>query len=110
MTRSMVMILMRVTLFKATCYQNPDADKEKQEFVIYIMPHVGRWRDANVQKESYKLNNPQLAVYENANEGILKNQYSIVGLDNGNAEIEVVKIAELRKAISANFKLFLILD
>ena len=85
---------MRMTLLKATCEPNPDADKEAQNFIISILPHTGAWRDAQVQEESYKLNNPLYGKIEEAHSGTINSRYSLVSLQECGAEIEVVKLSE----------------
>ncbi len=86
--------LMRITLLKATCYPNPDADKEQQFFTISILPHAGNWREGQVQEESYKINNPLFSKFQEGHQGKLSSAFSLVALEDGGAEIEVVKLSE----------------
>lgn len=85
---------MRLTLIKSTCDPNPDADKEIHEFTYSIYPHIGDWRDSNTAYQAYNLNNPLICKIEDAHNGELNKNFSLVSVDKDNIIIEVIKKAE----------------
>lgn len=85
---------MRLTLIKSTCDPNPDADKEMHYFIYSILPHIGDWREANTTKQAYSLNTELFAKVEEAHQGELNSNFSIVNVDKENVMIEVIKKAE----------------
>lgn len=86
--------VMGISLLKSGTYPNPDADKEKHEFVYSIYPHDGDWKKSNTVKEAYRLNNPMFALFVPAHSGNLPARFSLVGCDAENVVIEAVKEAE----------------
>ncbi|MGL5635144.1 MAG: alpha-mannosidase [Sarcina sp.] len=85
---------MRLTLLKSSCDPNPDADKEIHNFVYSIYTHEGTWKEAGTTERAYELNNPLVAVVEEAHAGELASNVSMVKLDKENVMIEVIKKAE----------------
>jgi alpha-mannosidase len=47
-----------VSLFKTPLYPDYSADLEENEFKIWIYPHKGDWKQAEVYKKAYELNYP----------------------------------------------------
>lgn len=85
---------MRLTLLKSAVEPNVDADREVHEFTYSLYPHSGDWKKANTVQMAYSLNCPMYAKVEEAHEGSLPAQFSLVNLDRENVVIEVVKKAE----------------
>lgn len=86
--------VMGMSLLKSAIYPNPDADKEKHEFLYSIYPHKGDWKTAGTVREAYVINNPMMAFTKSAENGSLSKSYSFVNCDAENVVIEVVKKAE----------------
>lgn len=86
--------VMNLTLIKSGIYPNPEADKERHEFVYSFYPHAGGWRDAGTAEEAYRLNNPMLACYAPAGPGSLPDALSFVACSAENVIVEAVKKAE----------------
>jgi alpha-mannosidase len=85
---------MRLTLIKSGTYPNPDADLGRHEFTYSIYPHKNTWKEASTQEMAYNLNAPMYAVLEDAHEGILQSEMSLLKVNKGNCIVEVVKKAE----------------
>lgn len=86
--------IMRLTLLKSSCDPNPDADKEEHFFTYSIYAHKGSWKDAKTVKFAYNLNTPLFSKVEEAHEGELDKNLSLVDIDTDNVMLEVVKKAE----------------
>lgn len=78
-----------LTLLRCGLSPNMDADKEIHEFTYSILPHTGSFKDADVVKEAYILNNP-LFVACGAPFG--ESEFSLFEADG--AVLETVKPAE----------------
>jgi alpha-mannosidase len=85
---------MRLTLIKSGTYPNPDADLGRHEFTYSIYPHKNTWKEASTQEMAYNLNAPMYAVVDDAHEGILQSEMSLLKVNKGNCIVEVVKKAE----------------
>ncbi|MGL4449958.1 MAG: alpha-mannosidase [Sarcina sp.] len=85
---------MRLTLLKSSCDPNPDADKEEHFFTYSIYSHEGTWKEANTANEAYKLNTALFATVEEAHQGELADNLSLVKVDKENIMVEIVKKAE----------------
>lgn len=86
--------VMRLTLLKSAILPNVDADREVHEFTYSLYPHAGNWRDAGTVHMAYALNCPMYVKVEEAHEGSLPSEFSLVRLDSDNVVVEVVKKAE----------------
>lgn len=83
-----------LTMLKSATYPNPDADKERHEFVWSVYPHLDGWREAGTVGQAYALNNRPLAATKTNAGGTLPGTYSLVTCDLDNVVIEAVKFAE----------------
>ncbi len=79
-----------LSLIKSGIEPNPVADQEQHVFTYALYPHAEGWQAAQTVAESYKLNQPLLAV-DGAAEGP---EYSFASVDAPNVIIETVKKAE----------------
>ncbi len=80
-----------LSLLKSGIFPNPKADQEIHEFTYSIYPHNKGWRDSELIKNAYEINNPVIPIIKENNGGILDNNYSFVTSDKDNVIIEVVK-------------------
>jgi alpha-mannosidase len=85
---------MRLSLLKCAIMPNPEADKEKHNFVYSIYPHSGDWKESKVVNMSYTLNCPMYAKVEQPHEGELQNNMSFIKINKDNVIVEVIKQAE----------------
>ncbi|MGL4760247.1 MAG: alpha-mannosidase [Sarcina sp.] len=85
---------MRLTLLKSSCDPNPEADKEVHNFIYSIYTHEGTWKEAKTTQRAYELNNPLVAVVEEAHAGEMPSNLSFVKVNAENVMIEVIKKAE----------------
>ena len=81
-----------LTLLRCGNSPNPDADKERHNFVYSILPHSGGIRQAEVVKEAYLLNNPLFAIKGTVGETGIPEAFSLFAC-NG-AVLDTVKPAE----------------
>lgn len=86
--------VMRLTLLKSATYPNPNADREQHEFMYSLLPHGGDFRQGEVQKQAYHLNCPIRSRVEQAHEGTLSSEWSLVSVDAENVVLETVKLPE----------------
>ncbi len=86
--------VMRLTLLKSGIEPNLTTDQEEHFFTYSIYPHGGDWREANTVQMAYMLNNPVETKFEDAHEGKLPKNLSMVKVDKDNVIVEVVKKAE----------------
>lgn len=91
--------VMGLSMLKSATDPNPDADKEKHEFIFSILPHEGDFRSGNVVPEAYELNNPAVAVIKRKKGGLLPEVFSLASVDQPNVVIEAVKRAEDSDAV-----------
>lgn len=86
--------VMRLTLLKCGTYPNPEADLGYHEFTYSIYPHKDSWKEANTQQMAYNLNVPLYSIIEEAHEGYLNTEMSMLKINKNNCIVEVVKKAE----------------
>ena len=86
--------VVRLTLIKSATMPNPAADKEIHHFTYALYPHMGDYRQAGTIQTAYLLNNPMTACPVAAQQGSLKDCYSLVSTDRENIFVEAVKEAE----------------
>lgn len=79
-----------LTLLKAGTQPNKNADIEMHYFTYSILPHIGDWKDGNVENESLSLNVPTHVI----DQGEKGHDYSFVSVLNPNVVLETVKMAE----------------
>ena len=53
---------LRLTLLRAACYPDPDADRGDHHFSYALLPHLGPCVDADVVTEAARLNQPVVAL------------------------------------------------
>lgn len=81
-----------LTLLRSGCCPNPSADKERHRFTYSLLPHIGDFREADVVKEAYLLNNPMFAL--DGDLAIENNSKEFPFLECDGAVIDTVKPAE----------------
>ena len=91
--------VMRLTLLKSPTSPNTDADREIHTFTYSLVPHVGSWKSAGLDRLAYELNCPMESRLEAPHAGALADRYSLFSTDCENAVIETVKQAEDRDGI-----------
>lgn len=85
----------RLTLLKSSCYPNPAADKCAHEFTYSIYPHEGGWRQAQVDREAFRLNCPLIAAAAPKNVvQAATAQAFLARVDRPDVVLETVKYAE----------------
>lgn len=84
--------LMRLTLLKSSNYPDPQADLGSHQFTYSLLPHAGSWQQAGVARHAWDLNAPLYAA-PGAVDGGLDGR-SLLGCDNPNVMIDVLKKAE----------------
>lgn len=82
------------TLIKSGIYPNPQADQEEHLFTYSLYPHQDGWRQGNVPRQAYQLNQPMTANVKNLEGGNLAKEYSTVSVSAENVIVEVVKPAQ----------------
>ena len=84
-----------LSLLKSATYPNPEADRERHEFLYSLFPHQGGWREAGVVQAAYALNNSMKAVAIPATpQGALPKAISLINSSAENVIVETVKKAE----------------
>ncbi len=86
--------VMRLTLLKSGIEPNPTTDQEEHFFTYSLYPHAGDWKEANTVQMAYNLNVPLYTKVEEAHQGELPKELSMVKLNVNNVIVEVVKKAE----------------
>lgn len=86
--------VLKLTMLKCGIWPNPDADNGRHIFTYSILPHSGDFRQGEVVKEGYKLNQPVSFMEIGENNGKLCEEFSLVSSDKENIVIETVKKAE----------------
>lgn len=94
--------VMRLTLLRSPSFPNA-VDKGHHEFTYSFMPHKGDWREAEIQKEAYDLNNPLFAVIGkgSADESMPWCKMPLLSCENDGIFVETVKPAEDGKGLIA---------
>ena len=94
--------VMRLTLLRSPSFPNA-VDKGHHEFTYSFMPHKGDWREAEIQKEAYDLNNPLFAVIGkgSAGESMPWCKMPLLSCENDGIFVETVKPAEDSKGLIA---------
>ncbi len=83
--------VLRITLLRGTEYPDPDADQGEHEFVYSLLPHPGRWSEADTVRRAFELNAPLVAVPAGARGGPETISYLSI---QGPAILETLKPAE----------------
>ncbi|WP_273327407.1 alpha-mannosidase [Vallitalea guaymasensis] len=84
---------MRLTLLKSGI-EPQEADQGEHRFVYSLYPHVGNWKYGNTVQMAYNLNTPLYTRLEQAHEGFLPRELSMIQVDQENVIIETIKKAE----------------
>lgn len=86
---------LKITLLKSATFPNPHADEGIHTFTYSLLPHMGDFREAEVIREAYSLNQPLEAIKAVAKEaGMMPDTYSLVSCNLPNIMLETVKKAE----------------
>lgn len=87
--------VLRLTLIKSGIEPDKSADQGYHRFTYSLLPHQGGWREGDVVREAYGLNNPLLArVIPTAQEGTLPRRFAFAEVDTPTAIVETIKKAE----------------
>ena len=86
-----------LSLLKSGVYPNVNADREPHQATYSVLPHLESWKEADVVRQAYLLNNPLKICRGNGRDAVLPAQYSQAFCDSRNIMIEVYKQAEDRK-------------
>lgn len=84
---------MKLSLIKCSGYPNNFIDKGHHTFTYSLFPHSDDFRKAGTIKQAMYLNQPMTAFKINAQDGKLKDAYSLISCDKKNVLIETVKKA-----------------
>ena len=91
--------VMRITLHRSPTEPDETADQGHHEFTYSLLPHAGHWRESNVIREAYALNDPVIAQPIPANpRGDLPPTYAWADVDVDHVVLETVKKAEDEQA------------
>jgi alpha-mannosidase len=91
--------LLRITLHRSPTEPDASADQGQYEFTYSLLPHAGTWRESDVIREAYALNDPLMARLVPANShGDLPSAYAWAELDTDHVILETVKKAEDEQA------------
>ena len=86
---------LELSLIKAGCYPNSDADRGAHRFTYSIYPHRGRWQESGTVEQAYRLNIPLYGVPA-AGDGSLPESFSMFRCSRENCFLEMAKQAEER--------------
>jgi len=81
-----------LTMLRCGNSPNPEADKERHQFVYSILPHMGDFRQAEVVKEAYLLNNPLKVVGGASKNPEIPSRFSL--FTTSGAVLDTIKPAE----------------
>lgn len=81
--------VMRITLLKSGIEPDYDADQGHHEFTYSLLPHVGAWFEAGVEKEAADLNDSVILF-----KGSSGHQGSIIDIGQAPLMVDCVKLAE----------------
>jgi len=86
--------VMGLTLLRSPMFPCPNADQGKHDFTYSIMPHVGDWRTAGVDRQAALLNDPMLAVNAPADlTGRISGRWAPIEIEvDGSAAVEVLAL------------------
>jgi alpha-mannosidase len=87
---------LRLTLLRSPNWPCPDSDKGIHEFTYRLLPHQGSWRDAQVVRAGYNLNN---ALMISPNNNLLEpehidHRFSFIAIASNAIVISALKLAE----------------
>jgi alpha-mannosidase len=87
--------LLRITLHRSPTEPDETADQGRHVFTYSLLPHAGTWRESDVPREAYALNDPLMAQWRPARpHGDLPSAYAWAELDTDHVVLETVKKAE----------------
>lgn len=87
--------VLRLTLHRSPTEPDETADQGRHEFTYSLLPHAGHWRESDVIREAYALNDPLIAQILSVNpQGDLPAVYSWASVDADHVVLETVKKAE----------------
>ena len=85
---------LKLTVLKCGTHPNPEADQGIHRFTYSILPHAGGFREGNVIREAYALNQPLNSAPISAHTGELPESYGLISCNRENIVVETVKKAE----------------
>jgi alpha-mannosidase len=81
---------MRITLLKTGIYPDNKQDIGKHSFTYSLYPHKGDFREGEVVKAGYELNNSTIVMYGSSS----KDRYSFIRVNTNSVIVEHIKKAE----------------
>ncbi len=85
---------LKITLLKCPGWPNPEADNGRHIFTYSLLPHIGSFKEADVIRKAYSLNQPLCTAEVSKNKGNLPESFSLVSGDKKNIIIETAKKCE----------------
>ena len=85
---------MRLTLLKGPQYPDPKADLGKHSFTYSLFPHQGGWREAQVPRRAWELNDQLIGKQLTAGSGELAKANSFFEVDKDHVMVSAIKQAE----------------
>ncbi len=86
----------RLTLIKSGIFPDPDADKGEHEFTYSLLPHIGDFREGQVDREAYDLNFPLFTAGTELRPG---DGDSLLKIDKDGVFSDALKPAEDRRGM-----------
>jgi len=85
---------MRLTLLKGPQYPDPKADFGKHSFTYSLLPHKGGWREAQVPRRAWELNDRLIGKQLTAGSVELAKTNSFIEVDKDHVMVSAIKQAE----------------
>lgn len=90
--------VLRLSLLRSPVRPDQDSDIGEHQFTYSLLPHVGNWRQAQVDRHAYELNIPahaavMLQEHEEAR-GMIPKTQSLIGINSSSLIVETLKQAE----------------
>ena len=86
--------VLKLTMLKCGIWPDANADVGRHIFTYSILPHSGDFREGDVVREGYMLNQPVSFMEIGENSGNMAEEFSLVSADKKNIVIETVKKAD----------------
>jgi alpha-mannosidase len=86
-----------ISIVRTPIYPDFATDSERGSFTFSIYPHLGTWREAEIPRRAYELNNPiQVTDSSSRTESRARagESYSFLEIDSSNMMLEAIKLAE----------------
>ncbi|MCG8307934.1 MAG: glycosyl hydrolase-related protein [Cytophagales bacterium] len=91
--------VIRLTLLKGPRYPDPKADLGKHAFTYSLCPHKGGWREAQIPRRSWELNDKLLPIALNSGNNLPSSGNSFMNIDKDHVLLSAVKRSEDGKGV-----------